>query len=114
MSERSRVKMGGRFSNRKVDTSKEKYERAVDEYKVLLGDKTHPDNRTAAHKKNTLSIFNRLLTAADDMDQEEPGAGVFGLIVLALRANLALKDSNIELEVKVRELEKRMKRLEKR
>ena len=112
--DKRRVAHRQRFANLKQETPQGRYENSVDEYKKLLEDKTHPNNRTAAYLKNTISIFNRLLTAADNLDQEDPGAGIFGLIILSLRTNLALKDKNIELEVRVRELERRLNRLEKR
>jgi len=104
----------GRFANRRAKTTLGLYEEAVNEYKKLVADKTHPENRTAAYKKNTMSTFNRLLTAADNLDNEDPGAGIFGLITLSLITSLAIKDKNIELAVEVRNLEKRIKRLEKR
>jgi hypothetical protein len=103
-----------RFSNRREETPMVRYEKAVDEFKKLLEDKTHPTNRTAAYKKNTISIINRLMTAAESIEQEDPGAGTFGLIILGLMSSLALKDKNIELEVRARDLEKRVRRLEKR
>lgn len=96
-----------------AETPQSKYQKAVDEYKSLLQDRTHPKNRTAAYEKNFMAIFNRLMVAADELDGHNPGQGIFGLIILALRANLALKDKNIELEVQIKELEKRVKRLDK-
>lgn len=110
-------RLSGNYRNRtnaeKQETPLSKYEKSVDEYKALLEDKTHPDNRTAAYNKNAMAIFNRLMVAADELDSHDPGAGVFGLIILALRASLALKDKNLDLEVKIRELERKLKRQEK-
>lgn len=110
-------KLSGNYRNRhgseKPETHLSKYEKAVEEYKALLEDKTHPDNRTAAYNKNAMAIFNRLMVAADELDSQDPGAGVFGLIILALRSSLALKDKSLELEVKVRELEKKLRRQDK-
>jgi hypothetical protein len=116
-SNQDKPKISANYRNRhnsdKPETPLAKYERAVEEYKALLEDKTHPDNRTSAYDKNTISIFNRLMVAADELDSHDPGAGVFGLIILALRASIALKDKNLTLEVKVRELEKKLRRQEK-
>ena len=96
------------------DTAKTRYNKAVDEYKALLEDKTHPQNRTEAHRKNKMSILNRLMVAADELDAESPGSGIFGLIALCFSSSLALKDKNIELEARLRSLELKMKRLEKK
>lgn len=110
-------KLSANYRNRhnaeKPDTALSKYEKAVDEYKTLLEDKTHPNNRTASYNKNAMAIFNRLMVAADELDSQDPGAGVFGLIILSLRASLALKDKNLDLELKIRELEKRLRRQDK-
>ena len=113
-----RPKLSANFKKRQeamgqAETPQSKYQKAVDEYKGLLEDRLHPKNRTAAYKTNIMSIFNRLMVAADELDGHDPGAGIFGLIILALRANLALKDKNIELEVQIKELEKRVRRLDK-
>lgn len=97
----------------KPETTFSRYEKAVDEYKSLLTDKIHPKNRTVSYDKNVKSILNRLLVAADDLDAEQPGAGIFGLIVLSLKSSLAMKDRNLELEVQIRDLEKRINRLDK-
>lgn len=96
------------------ESTLEKYEKAIDEFKKLLQDKVHAENQTAAYKKNVTTIINRLLVAADELDAEEPGKGIFGLIVVALSSTLNLKDKLLNLEVKNRELEIRLKRLEKK
>lgn len=106
--------MGGRFNNRREESAKEKYGKAVDQYKALLADKVHPDNRTSAYDKNKKAIMNRLVTAADAYDEEEPGSGIFSLIILSLMSSLALKDRQIDLEVKMREMDRKISRLEKR
>lgn len=88
-------------------------EKAFDDFKSLLKDKTHPDNQTPAYHNNVVSILNRLLVAADKLDEENPGEGIFGLIVLSLRSTLKLKDENIKLESKIAELEREIKRVKK-
>ena len=110
-------KLNANFKNKQkqpLDDPKSRYEAAVDEYKLLLEDKTHPQMRTNAYNKNVIEVFNRLLIAADNLDEINPGSGVFGLIILALRASLALKDKNIELQVKLKEQDIAIKKLEKR
>lgn len=111
-------KLAANFKKRqeasKPETPYSRYEKEVDEYKKLLNDKVHPKNRTAAYDANVKSVFNRLLVAADELDEQEPGKGIFGLIILALRANLSLKDKNLELEIQMRDLERRIKKLEQR
>lgn len=88
-------------------------EKAFDDYKALLSNKTHPDNQTPAYHKNVISVLNRLLSAADQLDEQNPGEGIFGLIVLALRSSLKLKDENIKLQVKIQDLEREIKRVKK-
>jgi hypothetical protein len=88
-------------------------ENAFNDFKKLLADKTHPDNQTPAYHKNVISILNRLLVAADELDGVNPGEGIFGLIVLALRSSLKQKDEHIRLEVEIRELKREVGRLRK-
>ena len=88
-------------------------EKAFDDYKSLLKDKTHPDNQTPAYHKNAVSVLNRLLVAADELDELNPGEGIFGLIILSLRSSLRLRDENLRLEVKLSELEREIKRVKK-
>jgi len=84
-----------------------------DEYKELLADKTHPDNQTNAYNERVKKTLQRLLTAANDLDEVVPGEGIFGLIALSLRTNLKLKDENTILEKKLRDLEREVRRLQK-
>jgi hypothetical protein len=53
------------------------------------------------------------LIAADELDGVNPGEGIFGLIVLALRSCLKLRDDNVVLEVEVQELRREISRLKK-
>lgn len=102
-----------KYVESKKRDSKNRIEQVFDEYKGLLRDKTHPDNQTAAYNNNVISVLNRLLVAADELDSVNPGEGIFGLIILCLRTNLKLKDDNTVLEVRMRELELELKRLKK-
>ena len=52
----------------KKGSSQNSIESAFNDFKKLLADKTHPDNQTEAYKANVISILNRLLVAADDLD----------------------------------------------
>ena len=88
-------------------------EKAFDDFKEILSDKTHPDNQTPAYKKNVIATLNRLLVAADELDELNPGEGIFGLIILSLRSSLKLKEDRIKLEAKVSELEREIGRLKK-
>ena len=47
------------------------------------------------------------------MDSENPGEGIFGLIVLSLRSNLKLRDEIVKMNVEVRDLKMEIKRLKK-
>jgi len=88
-------------------------EKAFNDFKQLLADKTHPDNQTPAYHNNVVSVLNRLLVAADELDGVNPGEGIFGLIILALRSSLKLSDENVKLEVEIRELRRELNRLKK-
>ena len=94
-------------------SNKSKAESIFEEYKSLLADKTHPDNQTEAYKKNIIDVLNRLLVCADEMDNENPGQGIFSLIVLSLRSNLRLKDKIIEMEYENKKLKREINNLKK-
>ncbi len=113
MDKEVKVPTNNRYLKSKTDTAKKKVENAFDDYKALLSDKTHPDNQTAGYHNNVVSILNRLLVAADELDSINPGEGIFGLIVLGLRSNLKLKDENVKLEVKVRDLSIELEKIRK-
>ena len=78
-----------------------------------MSDKTHPENQSDGYKKNVISVLNRLLVCADEMDNENPGQGIFSLIVLSLRSNLKLKDKLIELEYENKKLKRDISFLKK-
>ena len=101
-------------SPRVPNTPMGRYESAVDEYKGLLADKTHPKNRTPGYKQMAMGVLNRLVVAANHLEDEDPGGGFFGLLILSLRTHLSLREKNIELEVRVRDLERKINRMEKR
>jgi hypothetical protein len=100
--------------NSKKNQVKNHFETVVEEYKRLLKDKTAPENQTMAYHKNVDKTVIRLVEAADALDTEAPGQGIFGLIMLGLMTNLKLKDRLTENEVKIRELEREIRRLKKR
>ena len=113
MSDKIKLPTNNRYVDSKKVNAKKSIESAFDDYKDLLGDKTHPDNQTGAYKNNVVGVLNRLLVAADELDSVNPGEGIFGLIVLCLRSNLKLKDEMVKLEVKNRELKLEVERLRK-
>jgi hypothetical protein len=104
-------------NNRYLETKKEKTQSSVEsafgDFKKLLSDKIHPDNQTPAYHNNVVAILNRLLTSADKLDESNPGEGIFGLIVLALRSILKVKDDSVKMEVEIRELKREIERLKK-
>ena len=102
-----------KYMDAKKNESQNGIENAFNDFKKLLSDKTHADNQTPAYHNNVVSILNRLLVAADELDGVNPGEGIFGLIVLSLRSCLKLKDDNTALEVEMRELRREIGRLKK-
>lgn len=108
-----KVPKNTRYMDSKKSTAQNNIETAFNDFKGLLANKTHPDNQTPAYHNNVVSILNRLLVAADEMDGLNPGEGIFGLIVLSLRTSLKLHDDNIKLEVDVQSLRKEIGRLKK-
>lgn len=108
-----KVPKNNRYMKSKKAEAQNTVESAFDGYKKLLSDKTHPDNQTPAYHNNVVAILNRLLVAADELDGVNPGEGIFGLIILALRSTLKLKDDNVKMEVEIRELKREIGRLKK-
>jgi len=107
------VPRNNRYMESKKTDAQNSVESAFNDFKKLLSDKTHPDNQTPAYHNNVVSILNRLLIAADELDGINPGEGIFGLIVLSLRSTLKQKDEHIKLEVEIRELKREIGRLKK-
>lgn len=107
------VPKNNRYMESKKTEAQNSVENAFNDFKKLLADKTHPDNQTPSYHKNVVSILNRLLVAADDLDGVNPGEGIFGLIVLSLRSILKIKDDNVRMEVEIRSLKREIGRLKK-
>ena len=99
------------FLDSKKQESRTKFSSALEDFKKILADKTHPDNQTGAYHNNVKSILSRLLSTADSLDKVFPGEGLFGLIVMNFRASLKLKDEMVKMEVRIRELELEIKKL---
>ena len=108
-----KVPQNSKYMDSKLGAAKNKVESAFNDFKKLLTDKTHPDNHTAAYNNNIISVLNRLLVAADELDSQNPGEGIFGLIILALRSCLKVKDDNTKLEVEIIDLRREINRLKK-
>ncbi len=104
---------GSNYLDMKKGAIKKKAESAINDFKTLLVDKTHPDNQTTSYQNNVVSTLNRLLVAADELDTNNPGEGIFGLIVLCLRSILKVKDDNVKLEVDILNLKREIERLKK-
>jgi len=108
-----KVPSNNRYLKSKKAEAQSSVEGAFNDFKKLLADKTHPDNQTPGYHNNVVSILNRLLVAADELDEINPGEGIFGLIVLSLRSTLKLKDDLVIMEVEARELKREIGRLKK-
>jgi hypothetical protein len=113
MSDEIEIPKNSSYLDSKKQDAKSRFSGVLEEYKKLLGDKTHPDNQTAAYHNNVKSILTRLLTTADELDKVVPGEGIFGLIILSLRSSIKMRDELIKNEVKIRELERELKKLKR-
>tara|TARA_B100000131_G_scaffold314978_1_gene352658 strand:- start:4317 stop:4664 length:348 start_codon:yes stop_codon:yes gene_type:complete len=113
MSDEINIPPGNKYIKSKRNDPKAKIENAFGAFKKLLADKTHTKNQTSSYNKNVVSVLNRLMVAADELDSENPGEGIFGLIILSLRSTLKVKDNVVDLEVRVRDLEREISRLKK-
>ena len=85
-------------------------EKAVKDYNSLIEDKTHKDNQTDAYENNIKHILNSLLIGANELEDKNPGEGIYTLLVLSLRTNLALKDKIIDLECQLRDVKIKLKK----
>lgn len=108
-----KVPSNNRYMKSKKAEAQNTVESAFNDFKKLLSDKIHPDNQTPAYHNNVVATLNKLLIAADDLDEVNPGEGIFGLIILSLRSILKLKDDNVKLEVELRELKRELGRVKK-
>ena len=81
------IPSGSSFLESKKQEARSRFTSALEDFKKILSDKTHPDNQTTAYHNNVKSILSRMLSFADSLDEF------------------------IKLEVKVRELELEVKKL---
>ena len=114
MSDKVSLPGGSKYLDSKKRTAKDKITDAFGDFKSLLKDKTHPDNQTSAYHNNVVAVLNRLLVSSDELDDANPGEGIFGLIILSLRSSLRIKDEIVKLEVENRELKVEIEKLKKR
>lgn len=101
------------YIQQKVRQTKKNVQTVFDEYKALLADQTHPDNQTKGYKNNIQSTINRLLSLAKEMDEVDPGQGVFGLDILSLLSILKVKNETVRLKVEIRDLKRELKKMQK-
>jgi hypothetical protein len=113
MSDEIEIPKNSSYLDSKKQDAKIRFSGVIEEYKKLLGDKTHPDNQTQSYHNNVKSILTRLLTTADELDKVVAGEGIFGLIILSLRSSLKMRDELIKNEVKIREIERELKKLKR-
>lgn len=83
---------------------------AIDEFKALLKDKTHPDNQTNLYHSNTKKVIERMLQEADNLPE---GQGVYGLFAFLLRTNLLQRDKMIDMELEISKLKNEIYKLKK-
>lgn len=67
----------------------------------LLQDKTLPENKSEANKKNERYIVTTLTKAAAAMDMINVGDGVTAISIIALREHLQVRDRVNELELEL-------------
>lgn len=100
--------IGSKYLQGLKEQNKDKVFKAFQAYRELLEDKTHPDNQTESYHKNAQGVINQLLSAAHDLDEVNPGEGIFGLFTLLLTTNLKTKNKLIELEVENNKLKRQL------
>lgn len=113
MQEEVKGPKNNKYIDSKKNQAKINAENSMSEFKKILSDKTHPDNQTPAYQNNVVHVLNKLLVSADELDSHNPGEGIFGLIVLAIRSVLKIKDENVKLEVELNSLKREIERLKK-
>ena len=102
-----------RFNNRREKSPSQRFEEIMHEVKDLFNDKTHPDNRTVNYKKVKTDTLNRILTAANDMDEESEASGTYAMFVMMNGLLFALKDKVLEQDVEIKRLKAVIERYEK-
>lgn len=110
MSDEIEIPRNSAFLSSKKDDAKNRFSGVVDEFKKILNDKIHPDNQTPSYHNNVRSILERLLVSANDLDSYSQGEGMYGLVILSLRASLKMKDELIKSQVRINNLENELRK----
>lgn len=103
------------YIRKTMEHNRARQHNVFDEYKEIIKDETHPDNQSPAYKEKIRKTLQRLLTVANEVDMvnETAGEGIFGLMALALRSIVLVKDENVKLKKELDDLKKQVRRLEK-
>jgi hypothetical protein len=99
--------------DKEIVDRKRKLESLMVEFNKMLNDKKLVKNKSIAEGDAETDKMMRLLSAADQLDEVNPYEGTYGLLVLALREGLFMRDAINELEYRVLTLEQENKKLKK-
>lgn len=111
MSEDINIPKNNQYLDSKKDDSRKRMEKSILEFNKILNDKTAPENQTSGYENNVKTMLNGLLVSANDLDNINPGEGIFSLIILCIRSILKLRDKNTELEIQVKKLSNEITKL---
>jgi hypothetical protein len=93
---------------------KRKFEQLMMEFDQMLKDKTLAKNKGRSQVNMETGRVEQLLAAAYDLDvSQDAPEGSYGLIVLALREGLLMRDAINELEWRILQAEKENKTLKR-
>jgi hypothetical protein len=97
----------------KKQKNTDKIQDTYEEFKKILNDKTLPENQSLAQKEHVTKIITRMLIDAEELDNTDPGNGIFSLIAVSLKSVLKVKDQCSKLESELREVKAELRRLKK-
>jgi len=102
-----------RYINRRKTEAKKKLWSIIDDFKAILRDSVHPDNQNNAYEKRVQGILSKMMVSANELDiaSEEPGNGIFSLLVISFRSSLYLKNEIIKLRKEIKDLRLEVKKL---
>lgn len=98
----------------KVMSARDKLEKVVKDYLLLLDDKVLEKNKSEARKKQEHFTVGELVKVAEAMDQENMGEGVFAMAITTLRTSLKMRDRINDLEFLIYSALRDIKNVEKK